>query len=83
MSAHSTAFHLGLHCLSKYQFRGFQYTKGMVNTFVYGSFSFSDDLKDLSKKLAEADTAKFETLAKMDEIHSNEVNKEVSKYCQR
>ena len=55
----------------------------MVNTFVNGSFSFSDDLKDLSKRLAEADTAKFETLAKMDEIHSNEVNKEVCKYCQR
>ena len=23
---HYTAFYLGLHCLSKYQFRGFQYT---------------------------------------------------------
>ena len=25
---HNTAFHLGLHCLPKYLFRGFQYTKG-------------------------------------------------------
>ena len=25
---HCAAFHLGLHCLLKYQFRGFQYTKG-------------------------------------------------------
>ena len=25
---HYAAFHLGLHCLPKYQFRGFQYTKG-------------------------------------------------------
>ena len=24
----SVAFHLGLHSLSKYQFKGFQYTKG-------------------------------------------------------
>ena len=26
---HYAAFHLGLHCLSKYQFRGFQHTKGL------------------------------------------------------
>ena len=25
---HNAAFHLGLHCLPKYPFRGFQYTKG-------------------------------------------------------
>ena len=25
---HNAAFHLGLHCLPKYLFRGFQYTKG-------------------------------------------------------
>ena len=25
---HCAAFHLGLHCLPKYSFRGFQYTKG-------------------------------------------------------
>ena len=25
---HHAAFHLGLHCLQKYSFRGFQYTKG-------------------------------------------------------
>ena len=25
---HSAAFHLGLHCLQKYPFRGFLYTKG-------------------------------------------------------
>ena len=25
---HNAAFHLGLHCLPKYQFRGFLYTKG-------------------------------------------------------
>ena len=25
---HYAAFYLGLHCLQKYQFRGFQYTKG-------------------------------------------------------
>ena len=25
---HLAAFHLGLHCLPKYPFRGFQYTKG-------------------------------------------------------
>ena len=25
---HDVAFHLGLHCLPKYLFRGFQYTKG-------------------------------------------------------
>ena len=25
---HHAAFHLGLHCLPKYPFRGFQYTKG-------------------------------------------------------
>ena len=25
---HYAAFHLGLHCLSKYLFRGFQHTKG-------------------------------------------------------
>ena len=25
---HYAAFHLGLHCLPKYPFRGFQYTKG-------------------------------------------------------
>ena len=28
---HSAAFHLGLHFLSKYPFRGFQYTKGSSN----------------------------------------------------
>ena len=26
---HYAAFHLGLNCLTKYQFRGFQYTKGL------------------------------------------------------
>ena len=25
---HYAAFHLGLHCMPKYPFRGFQYTKG-------------------------------------------------------
>ena len=25
---HYAAFHLGIHCLSNYLFRGFQYTKG-------------------------------------------------------
>ena len=25
---HNVAFHLGLHCLSKYPFRGFWYTEG-------------------------------------------------------
>ena len=25
---HYAAFHLGIYCLSKYPFRGFQYTKG-------------------------------------------------------
>ena len=25
---HDVAFHLGIHCLSKYPFRGFQFTKG-------------------------------------------------------
>ena len=25
---HDAAFHLGLHCFSKYLFRGFQFTKG-------------------------------------------------------
>ena len=25
---HYAAFHLGLHCLQKYSFRGFQHTKG-------------------------------------------------------
>ena len=25
---HYAEFHLGLHCLTKYPFRGFQYTKG-------------------------------------------------------
>ena len=28
--SHSMAFHLGLHCLTKYMFRGFQYTKGYL-----------------------------------------------------
>ena len=31
---HNAAFHLGLHCLSKCPFRGFQYTKGKVNEVV-------------------------------------------------
>ena len=26
---HDAAFHLGLHCLPKYQFRGFEYTKAL------------------------------------------------------
>ena len=26
---HYVAFHMGLHCLPKYPFRGFQYTKGL------------------------------------------------------
>ena len=26
---HNVAFHLGLHCLPKFSFRGFQYTKGI------------------------------------------------------
>ena len=26
---HDAAFHLGLHCLPKYPFRGFQYTRGL------------------------------------------------------
>ena len=32
---HNAAFHLGLHCLSKYSFNGFQYTKGYC---VYSAF---------------------------------------------
>ena len=28
MQQHYAAFHLGLHCLPEYPFRGFQYTKG-------------------------------------------------------
>ena len=28
---HNAAFHLGLHCLLKYQFRGFQYTKESIH----------------------------------------------------
>ena len=39
----------------------------------------ADELKEMSKKLSEANASKCETLAKLDEIHSNEVNKEVSK----
>lgn len=31
----------------------------------------------MSKKVSETNTAKCEALAKLDEIHSNEVNKEV------
>ena len=31
----------------------------------------------MSKRVSEANTAKCEALAKVDEIHSNEVNKEV------
>ena len=27
---HNAAFHLGLHCLPNYPFRGFQYTKGYI-----------------------------------------------------
>ena len=27
---HHAAFHLGLHCLSKYPFKGFQYTVGLL-----------------------------------------------------
>ena len=27
---HYAAFHLGLHCLPKYSFRGFQYTRGLL-----------------------------------------------------
>ena len=27
---HYAAFHLGLHCLSEYPFRDFQYTKGLI-----------------------------------------------------
>ena len=30
---HDAAFHLGLHCLPKYLFRGFQYTKGKSYMF--------------------------------------------------
>ena len=29
---HDVAFHLGLHCLPKYQFRGFQSSKGFAST---------------------------------------------------
>ena len=32
---HYAAFHLGLHCLPKYPFGGFQYTKGYVCLFVF------------------------------------------------
>ena len=39
----------------------------------------ADELREMSKKLSEANASKCETLAKLDEIHSNEVNKEVSK----
>ena len=31
--SHSAAFHLGLHCLSKLQFRGFWTTKGLKGFF--------------------------------------------------
>ena len=32
---HIAAFHLGLHCLPKYLFRGFQYTKGLERNLAY------------------------------------------------
>ena len=38
---HYAAFHLGLHCLPKYPFRGFQYTKG------YGKCSKSSNTKKI------------------------------------
>ena len=31
------AFHLGLHCLPEYPFRGFQYTKGQRFEYIYSS----------------------------------------------
>ena len=35
---HHAAFHLGLHCLPKYLFRGFQYTKGKAEFYTCGHF---------------------------------------------
>ena len=40
---HYAAFHLGLHCLPKYPFRGFQYTKslysgGLSHTYKYNKY---------------------------------------------
>ena len=32
---HFVAFHLGVHCLQKYPFRGFQYTKGSGSMSLY------------------------------------------------
>ena len=32
---HYAAFHLGLHCLPKYPFRGFWYTKGLTHLLMY------------------------------------------------
>ena len=48
--------------------------------YLHVSLFFLDDLKDLSRRVSEANTAKCEALAKVDEIHSNEVNKEVKHY---
>ena len=42
---HYAAFHLGLHCLPKYPFRGFQYTKGLQWIFFknLGNFCFGSE----------------------------------------
>ena len=45
---HYAAFHLGLHCLQKYSFRGFPYTKGYadgkenIDNFTLTNFAYLD-----------------------------------------
>ena len=43
---HYAAFHLGLHCLSKYPFRGFKYTKGEP----YISYIYFNNVLNLTAK---------------------------------
>jgi hypothetical protein len=40
-----------------------------------------DEMKKMSRKLSEMNTAKFEAIAKFDEVRSGEINKEVNILC--
>ena len=52
---HDAAFHLGLHCLPKNQFMGFQYTKDLQMSFEVTIYKDHKNLPVVVKKLASGD----------------------------
>ena len=57
-------------------------TKGHYVKFLFSLLVLMiivDEVKQMSRKLSEMNTAKCEAIAKLDEVRSGEINKEVKK----